>query len=320
MRDMNFLKNLGSESTDTSGDQGSMINGMTAEQYAASLDEAEEYGEPEPSYDQSAYAQPSYQAPQPNMMGGSEADLSDLPLTEISDMDAPIGGSQSASAGMGMGGTSGSTGQPAGFASTNRYGGNPSASSQPAGYGSSSRYSANSYGNTSYTAPDPDFRTLRQRQIAATAANENLGMGIIGGLLGAALGTVVWALIAWAGYISWVGAIAIVAGTFFGYLLFAKDIGRGGALVVCILIIAAVFCGNRLGFAIMLHDAVNKDFREDPTLYESDFEVPTTMEIFKDAGYYIDLLGVRKDYNSDMMTSYLFTGVAAAAFFVKRFK
>ena len=86
---MNFLKNLGSEDMGNSADQGSMINGMTAEQYAASLDEAEEYGDPEPSYEQSSYAQP-------NQMGGSEADLSDLPLTEISDMDAPVGRDQSA--------------------------------------------------------------------------------------------------------------------------------------------------------------------------------------------------------------------------------
>ena len=111
-----------------------------------------------------------------------------------------------------------------------------------------------------------------------------------------------------------------MAGTFFGYLLFAKDIGRGGALVVCILIIAAVFCGNRLGYAILIHNAFEKDYREDPSFYDSDFEVPTTMDIFKEEGYYIDLLNVRKSYNSDMMTSYLFTGVAAAAFFVKRFK
>ena len=305
MRDMDFLRNLGSENDD--GSSGSMINGMTAEQYAASLDAAEQADE-----------QSYYEQPRPSAMGGSLDDLSDLPMTEISDMDAPTGG-QSADgaaqsyqsyggAGMGMGANRGMNQNAA------------QTGSQPAGFGTSNRYSSNAYGNTSYTATNPDFRTLRQRQIAAAASNENIGMGIIGGILGAALGTIIWALIAWIGYISWIGAVAIVAGCFFGYLLFAKDIGRGGALVVCILIIAAVYCGNRLGFAISLHSAIDKDYRSDPESYVSDFEVPSTMEIFKDAGYYIDLIGVRSDYNSDMVTSYIFTGIASAVFFVKRLR
>ena len=301
MRDMDFLKSLGNENDDSSS--GSMINGMTAEQYAASLDSE--------TADEAVYSEP----PRPSAMGGSLDDLSDIPLTEISDMDAPSGGQPAdgispspygGSMGMGMG-----MGQSTGMGQT---------SSQPAGFGTANRYSADSYTNTTYTAPETDFRTVRQRQIAAAASNENIGMGIIGGILGAALGTIVWALISWAGYISWIGAVAIVAGCFFGYLFFAKDIGRGGALVVCILIIAAVFCGNRLGFAILLHSAIEKDYKESPEEYSSDYEVPSTLEIFKDAGYYIDQLGMESDYNSDMITSYIFTGIASAAFFVKRLK
>ncbi len=209
----------------------------------------------------------------------------------------------------------------------------PMESAAPAQTGK--RYSAEDYERaTSYdyaTRNADNYSTIRdRRKTFANNSGENVGFGLVGALLGAALGTGIWYAIGLTGMISSWGALAIVVCCFFGYTLFAKGFGAGGALVVAIAVILSVFCGMRLLYGHFIIEN-QKQWRDDPKLLEQyDMEpeevyIPTLFEAaFTDFDAIIDGYEhpeeVRKAYHSDMGTSYLFTGIATIIFFARRMR
>lgn len=204
---------------------------------------------------------------------------------------------------------------PPGYAHTNRYSAaDPTATQNPsaAQTGVFNEYSGSTY------AYEP-FVPARERRQAVMDSNENVLCGTIGAFIGSVLGIAVWALIGMAGYISWLGALALVAGAFFGYILFAKNIGRAGALVVALLIIVSVYIGTRLSFAMILHNEI-KDYNSTVTEAAEMIDDISVKEIFMDANYYIDLLDVRTEYDQDLGMGYFFTAICCISFFVNRHK
>ena len=158
-------------------------------------------------------------------------------------------------------------------------------------------------------------------------------MGIIGGVVGTVLGIVVWCLIGMAGYISWIGGLALAAGAFFGYKLLGKGMDKLGMVICAVLVLIAVFVGTRMNYAIQLH----KDF-EDEASVAAAFELAgldsdaSTFEIFTDFGEYVDtyddlleMVGADErysdDFTHDLVFGYLVTVIASAviiASFVKK--
>lgn len=188
---------------------------------------------------------------------------------------------------------------------------------------------ASTYGYSSAMTQQPYMSVKERRAAMSTSEDENMIMGAIGAVLGASLGVLVWYLIGLAGYISFIGGLAIVAGAFFGYLLLGKGFDKGGALVVGIVVIMSVFVGTRLlyGHAIceafneIVNTAISEGYDPDDINYDV---IPSLMEAsFTDFDYYMDALysidhSIKSDYNAMLAESYVFVGVAAIVFFVRR--
>ena len=149
------------------------------------------------------------------------------------------------------------------------------------------------------------------------AADGDLVKGIIGALIGAMLGIGVWCLIGMAGYIAWIGSLALIGGAYFGYMLMAKGIGTKGLIAVAVIVLLSVYVGTRLSFSISLHRALNQ-VKDEYELKDSD--IPGVGKIFAHAGDYIELLDVKKDYNKNMAMGYLFTVAAAGTIVFRRKK
>ncbi|MBP3270646.1 MAG: hypothetical protein J6M17_00275 [Ruminococcus sp.] len=197
------------------------------------------------------------------------------------------------------------------------------AASQPA---EGKRYSSDAYEQAgSYSKyNDQGFVPIRERrQTLANNSDENMVLGLIGSLVGGALGTAIWVAIGLTGYISYFGALAIVAGAFFGYLLLGKGFGRGGALVVAIVIIASVFVGTRLVIGCFFKQSLEAQ----PVISQSENDEAETGEIslidtsFTDFDFYLDQIpGGRTEYNGILGKSYVFAGIAAIIFFARRMR
>lgn len=158
-------------------------------------------------------------------------------------------------------------------------------------------------------------------------------MGIVGGIVGTVLGLIVWCLIGMAGYISWIGGLALAAGAFFGYKLLGKSMDKIGIVICAVFVLIAVFVGTRMNYAMQLH----KDFEDDRDVAAA-FEVlgldtdVSTFEIFLDFGEYVDtyddlLAKVGTDvrysdeFKKDLAFGYVVTIIASAAIianFVKK--
>ncbi len=158
-------------------------------------------------------------------------------------------------------------------------------------------------------------------------------MGIVGGIVGTVLGLIVWCLIGMAGYISWIGGLALAAGAFFGYKLLGKSMDKIGIVICAVFVLIAVFVGTRMNYAIQLH----KDFEDDRDVAAA-FEVlgldtgVSTFEIFLDFGEYVDTyddllakvgtdVRYSDDFKQDLAFGYVVTIIASAAIiasFVKK--
>lgn len=138
---------------------------------------------------------------------------------------------------------------------------------------------------------------------------ENKAMGILGALIGTALGLVVWCLIGSLGYISAIGGLAICAGAFFGYYLLGKDMSAFGAIFCIVLIIASVYLGERITYAMALKEALEA--------YSDDVSL---MDCFKNIEEVVEILDMKADYIGDMVKSYLFTAIGGACILAKAFR
>lgn len=135
-------------------------------------------------------------------------------------------------------------------------------------------------------------------------------LGVFGSLIGALIGLVVWCLIGSLGYISAIGGIVICLGAVFGYILLAEDMDAFGAIVSIVIVIATVYLGERITFAMALKKALE--------LF-SDNDV-SFMKCFIHIDDLLEAVDMKSDYIEDMVKSYIFTAVGGGFMFVKAFK
>lgn len=211
------------------------------------------------------------------------------------------------------------------YSRTNAYNQNSGYNGQAAAGTATKRYSADAYENPGQFTSGTDYTPINQR--IAAASKENVALGVVGAIIGTILGLVIWCIIGAMGFISWIGGLALVAGAFFGYILLAKDIGKTGILIVALLVIASVYIGTRLNYAISIHDVLEEEFQT----YDMDYEMlelsekilgfdidASTPEIFVNLNDYLDAVDGRSEFYGDLAYGYLFTVAASAAFIAKR--
>lgn len=195
-------------------------------------------------------------------------------------------------------------------------------------------YNANANAGTADIPKYDSFRPARN-----VASSERYILGIIGALIGSALGMVVWCIFGALGYISWLGGLALAAGAFFGYMIGARTIGKLGMLLIVIILAGSVYVGNRLSYSIDLYREF-QDFKEEDAGFYDYFDMDPNAsipEIFMNFDKYYEGLGEvydyiklyspvevkdltdpRAAYYGDLVKSYVMTGVASLVFFLDR--
>lgn len=195
-------------------------------------------------------------------------------------------------------------------------------------------YNANANAGTADIPKYDSFRPARN-----IASSERYILGIIGALIGSALGMVVWCIFGALGYISWLGGLALAAGAFFGYMIGARTIGKLGMLLIVIILAGSVYVGNRLSYSIDLYREF-QDFKEEDAGFYDYFDMDPNAsipEIFMNFDQYYEGLGEvydyiklyspvevkdltdpRAAYYGDLVKSYVMTGVASLVFFLDR--
>lgn len=183
----------------------------------------------------------------------------------------------------------------------------------------------------------PKYDTFRPAR--NVASSERYILGIIGALIGSALGMVVWCIFGALGYISWLGGLALAAGAFFGYMIGARTIGKLGMMLIVIILAGSVYVGNRLSYSIDLYREF-QDFKEEDAGFYDYFDMDpnaSITEIFMNFDQYYEGLGEvydyiklyspvevkdltdpRAAYYGDLVKSYVMTGVASLVFFLDR--
>ncbi|SFD12648.1 hypothetical protein [Ruminococcus albus] len=82
--------------------------------------------------------------------------------------------------------------------------------------------------------------------------DDNKITGIIGALIGAALGVGIWCLFGLLGRIAFIGGIAIFLGSFGGYYLLGKGMSKTGLIISAVIIVISVYIATRLNWSIAL--------------------------------------------------------------------
>lgn len=121
--------------------------------------------------------------------------------------------------------------------------------------------------------------------------NENKALGVVGAVVGALLGIVVWCLIGKLGYISWIGGFAISVFTLGGYLLLGKDVNKFGLIFSIGLMIVSVYIATRLNWAISLQEAIDESLGYQASLWKCFTDIMSWVELASStARFYIDLV------------------------------
>ncbi|MCR4756933.1 MAG: hypothetical protein K5792_03950 [Butyrivibrio sp.] len=92
--------------------------------------------------------------------------------------------------------------------------------------------------------------TTVNAQIEQRKANENVGLGIVGALLGSLLGVLVIVLIGQLGYVAVAGGLVMGFTTLKGYELLAKNMSNKGLIISSIIMILMVYVAERIDWAI----------------------------------------------------------------------
>lgn len=87
----------------------------------------------------------------------------------------------------------------------------------------------------------------------ARQPKERVGAGILGALLGSLVGVVVMLLLDRLGYVSSLSGIIMLAGAVWGYAHFGKALSTKGILICVPIVIAMVYVGSRLCWAVTIH-------------------------------------------------------------------
>ena len=143
-----------------------------------------------------------------------------------------------------------------------------------------------------------------QYNSAPTVSSERFALGVLGALVGTALGMIVWIIISCLGYISVIGGACIAGGAMFGYLIAAGTMSKKGMAVSAIMLIAGVAAASYISMGISIMDALDVGFAD------AIGSVPIFLEYSE----------VKSAFISDLVIGYIFALIAAISMYVKYFE
>ncbi|MBP3801926.1 MAG: hypothetical protein J6I85_07925 [Clostridia bacterium] len=140
--------------------------------------------------------------------------------------------------------------------------------------------------------------------------DENIGKGIIGGLLGSLVGVLAIVLIGQLGFIAVISGIAMAACTILGYSKLAGGISKKGVIIAIIIMLIMTYVGVRIDATITIQNELSK--------YYSGVDF---MTVFGKVDDIVKLdTQIESAYIRDMILTYVFTAIGAAGIISTKFK
>ncbi len=136
-----------------------------------------------------------------------------------------------------------------------------------------------------------------------SSENENILLGVIGAILGAIPGFLIWLLIGKLGYIAVISGFILIAGILFGYKFFAKEINIFGYVFCFILVIFLVYFATKLSYCIAIHDGLKEYY--------------TFKECYSSFSDFLKISGVRVEFMINLIMGYVATAAGAVTIFKK---
>lgn len=138
------------------------------------------------------------------------------------------------------------------------------------------------------------------QQFADGEVHENkpkLMLGTIGAIVGAALGSVLWVVIFYFGYVASIAGIAIIFCAYKGYTLLSKQKGKIGAIIATIVSVIMLCIAHYFAWGLDIHRAFSPDY--DITLWDA---LMSTHVFIFDPEYLFDFF-------KDLIIGFLLIGV-----------
>ena len=101
------------------------------------------------------------------------------------------------------------------------------------------------------------IKTNSDLNIDNTTPKSNLLMGILGAIIGAALGSVIWIIIGKTGFIAGIAGFVMVVFSMKGYSVLAGSIDRRGQIISICIAMLMIFAANYTSYALEIYEATD---------------------------------------------------------------
>lgn len=89
---------------------------------------------------------------------------------------------------------------------------------------------------------------------------DNVMLGIVGAMIGALLGSVLWILLGQVGFIAGIAGYAIVFGSVKGYRLLGRHVSRKGIVICVIFSLVMIFAAEYTSTGFAIYQAFKEDY------------------------------------------------------------
>ncbi len=142
----------------------------------------------------------------------------------------------------------------------------------------------------------------------AKNTKSNLAPGIVGALIGAAIGGVVWVLIGLLGYIAGIAGFAIVALSIWGYGKLGKVVDVKGVVVCIIASVVMLYLSNHILWSISLYEELKEYY--DITFFDA----------YRALHSVLSEIGAEVDFWRDFAIGFFFTVLASVGTLIRTFR
>ena len=146
---------------------------------------------------------------------------------------------------------------------------------------------------------------LSAAQTTEEEKRENIVGGIVGAFLGSLVGGLAIVLIAQLGYIAWISGMIMGVCTLYSYKLLGGKLTTKGIVISVIVMAGMVYLANRIGYAIQLNRAVGREFGA----AAGNFGFFDAFQIMPEMAREEAEIG--RAYYGDLVKTYLFTALGA---------
>lgn len=124
----------------------------------------------------------------------------------------------------------------------------------------------------------------------------NIALGLVGAIVGAAIGGVLWVVVGLAGYVSGWVAVAMMFFSHYGYKLFTHKDDRKGKFICFLISMVMIFAAHYITWCVVYYQSMNADIAGYTSFARAVVELPGFMSS-------CDLWG---DFALDMVLGYVF--------------